>query len=150
MAVIEFARHVVGLKKANSTEVDPQTPHPVIHLMPGQERYLKKYQYGGTIRLGAWPCRIKKGTIAQGAYRHGQINERHRHRYELNNQYRERLKKAGLVISGTSPDRKLVEMIELPREIHPFFVGTQFHPEYKSRPLKPHPLFREFIRACLK
>jgi CTP synthase len=170
MAVVEFARDVLGLAGANSVEVDDKTKYPVIHLMPDQEKYLKKHQYGGTIRLGAWPCRIKKGSfleriylkppvsplekgdkasLLQGRIPVGQIGlevrERHRHRYEVNNLFRARLEKAGMVISGTSPDGKLVEAIELRN--HPFFVGTQFHPEYKSRPLDPHPIFTAFIKA---
>ncbi len=171
MAVIEFARNVLGLKNANSAEVDPQTPNPVIHVMPDQKEYLAKKQYGGTIRLGAWPCLIKKGTRLEEAYRGFKdgknapwlvenlfiklsdadknarlvVFERHRHRYEFNNEYREKFERAGLVISGTSPDGKLVEAIEL--SDHPFFVGTQFHPEYISRPLSPHPIFCAFIEA---
>lgn len=161
MAVIEFARNVLGLERANSTEVSPETPHPVIHIMPKQEEYLKKHQYGGTIRLGAWPCRLTKGTKLAKIYeKHSQtsptnldpkpyilIYERHRHRYEFNSRYRRRFEKAGMKISGVSPDGKLVEVIEIAD--HPFFVGTQFHPEYKSRPLQPHPLFLEFIKASL-
>lgn len=148
MAVIEFARHVLGFKKANSTEVDAQTPYPVIHILPGQKKYLEKHQYGGTIRLGSWPCKLRKNTLVYRAYGSGQttIRERHRHRYEFNNRYRKRFEKAGMKITGTSPDGKLVEAIEIPK--HPFFVGTQFHPEYQSRPLSPHPLFMEFIRAA--
>lgn len=149
MAVIEFARHVVGLKAANSTEVNPKTPHPVIDVMDVQKSFLQKKKYGGTTRLGAWPCRLKKGTFLQSVYHKTNISERHRHRYELNNYYRQKLEKAGLVIAGTSPDNKLVEAIELPKEVHPFFIGTQFHPEYQSRPLKPHPIFLGFIKACL-
>ena len=158
MAVIEFARNAANLKNANTEEADPKTPHPVIHIMPDQEEYLKKHQYGGTIRLGSWPCKLKKGTIIYNCYKKYSkispknliISERHRHRYEFNNQYKERLTKAGLVISGTSPDGKLVEAIELPASVHPFFVGTQFHPEYKSRPLSPHPIFLGFLQAALK
>lgn len=160
MAVIEFARNVCKLKEANSTEVDPKTKFPVIHIMPEQKKYLEAHQYGGTIRLGSWPCAIKHGTILEKSYLKQlknpklskllTVNERHRHRYEFNNEFREMLEKKGLVISGTSPDGKLVEAIELPKSVHPFFVGTQFHPEYKSRPLSPHPIFVEFIRACLQ
>ncbi len=148
MAVIEFARNVCGLAGANSEEVDPKTKYPVVHVMPDQKKYLEAHQYGGTIRLGAWPCKIKKGTILEKIYGKNLIQERHRHRYEVNNDYRERLEKAGMVISGTSPDGKLVEAIELRN--HPFFVATQFHPEYKSRPLDPHPIFVEFIKAVIK
>ncbi len=156
MAVIEFARNVVNLKGANSSEVNGKTKYPVIHIMAEQKEYLKKRQYGGTIRLGDWPCKLKEGSVIWKAYggrdrnkKMEVIAERHRHRYEFNNLFRRQLEEKGLVISGESPDGKLVEAIELPREIHPFFVGTQFHPEYKSRPLDPHPLFVELVRACL-
>lgn len=148
MAVIEFARNVCGLKDANSAEINPKTPYPVIHIMPDQEKYLKEKKYGGTIRLGAWPCKIKKGTHLYNIYNKENVSERHRHRYEFNNKYREQIEEAGLVVCGTSPDNKLVEAIELPN--HPFFIGTQFHPEYKSRPLAPHPLFVEFVKKCAK
>lgn len=149
MAVIEYARNVLGLKNANSTEVSSRTKYPVIHVMPDQKKYLEKHQYGGTIRLGAWPCRLAKGTIVGKAYGKIKISERHRHRYEFNNRYRQRFEKKGLVISGSSPDGKLVEAIELSQKDHPFFVGTQFHPEYKSRPLRPHPLFLGLIKAAI-
>jgi len=149
MAVIEFARHICGLKRANSAEVDPNTPHPVIHIMPDQVEYLKNKQYGGTIRLGTWPCKLKPGSRIALAYGNKrQISERHRHRYEFNNDYRKILENKGLILCGTSPDGKLVEAIELAD--HPFFIGTQFHPEYKSRPLEPHPLFVEFVKSCLR
>lgn len=150
MAVIEFARNVLNFKDANSEEVDAKTKHPVIHIMPGQKELIAKKQYGGTIRLGGWPCRIIEGTNLAKAYKkHGKtgvISERHRHRYEYNNEYREQLEKAGLRVCGTSPDGKIVEAVEITN--HPFFIGTQFHPEYISRPLDPHPLFVEFIKAC--
>jgi CTP synthase len=145
LATIEFARHVAGLNRANTTEIDPKTPHPVIHIMPEQETLIRKRQYGGSMRLGAWPCRLAQGTVARRAYGQQDISERHRHRYEFNNAYREQLRSAGLVIAGTSPDGLLVEAIEI--KDHPFFVATQYHPELKSRPLAPHPLFREFVRA---
>lgn len=148
MAIVEFARNVAKLAGANSSEVDPKTRYPVIHIMPEQKKYLEDHQYGGTIRLGAWPCKIVPKTVLAGIYKKAEISERHRHRYELNNEFREILEKKGLVISGTSQDGKLVEAIELPRKVHPFFVGTQFHPEYKSRPLSPHPIFVEFLRAA--
>ncbi len=153
MAVIEFARNVCHLKKANSQEVDPKTRCPVIHIMPGQKKLLAKKQYGGTIRLGGWPCKIIKNTNLSDAYKKkfGNkkiISERHRHRYEFNNKYRQKLEKAGLTICGTSPDGKIVEAIEITD--HPFFIGTQFHPEYISRPLDPHPLFVEFVSTCLQ
>lgn len=153
MAVIEFARNACGLKRANSEEVDPKTPHPVIHIMPGQKELLAKKQYGGTIRLGGWPCKIVKGTRLARAYEKkfgksaGIISERHRHRYEFNNAYRDIFQKKGMVIAGTSPDEKIVEAVEIAN--HPFFIGTQFHPEYISRPLDPHPLFVEFVKICL-
>lgn len=148
MATIEFARNVCGLKEANSEEVDPKTPDPVIHIMPDQKKNLKEKKYGGTIRLGGWPCKLKPGSHAREIYGQDNIVERHRHRYEFNNDYREQLEKAGLVIAGTSPDDKLVEIIEITD--HPFFIGTQFHPEYISRPLAPHPLFVEFVKQCKK
>jgi CTP synthase len=144
MAVIEFARHVVGLDKANSTEVDPQTPHPVIHLMEQQKDVTRK---GGTMRLGDYPCVLKDGTLARKVYGRKQVLERHRHRYEFNNAYREQLEAKGLVCSGASPDERLVEMIEL--RDHPWFVATQAHPEFKSRPMDCHPLFKGFIKAAL-
>lgn len=160
MAVIEFGRNVCKWKDANSEEADPKTTHAVIHVMPEQKKYLEAHQYGGTIRLGAWPCVVGKGSLLEKAYLQygkdpneivgGVVEERHRHRYEFNNEYREEFEKHGLVISGTSPDGKLVEAVELPRDKHPFFVGTQFHPEYKSRPLSPHPLFVSFLGAANK
>jgi CTP synthase len=147
MAVIEFARHVANLKLANSQEINPKTPHPVVHIMPGQEKLIREKGYGGTIRLGAWPCKIKEKTLLAKAYiNQGIIQERHRHRYEFNNDYREILEKHGLIVSGTSPDNTIVEAIEIKN--HPFFLGVQFHPEYLSRPLKPHPLFTKFIEVC--
>ena len=172
MATIEYARSILKLKKANTTEADPKTEYPVIHVMPNQAQYLAKKQYGGTIRLGAWPCLVKPDTKLYQAYReHGDgkdapwwqpnkienlklkienllVYERHRHRYEFNNEYKDKFEKAGFVISGTSPDGKLVEAIEL--KDHPFFVATQFHPEYISRPLTPHPLFLSFLQAVME
>ncbi len=152
MAVIEFARHVAKLKDANSAEANPQTPHPVIHIMPGQEELLKKNGYGGTIRLGAWPCQLVPDTRLAKIYsktgKKGTISERHRHRYEFNNQYRQSFEKLGLRVAGTSPDKEIVEAIEITK--HPFFVGVQFHPEYISRPLAPHPLFVSFLEAASK
>jgi len=143
IATIEFARHVAGLKGANSVEFEPTPAHPVIDYMPDQRTITEK---GATMRLGAWPCVLTQGTRAEAAYGTKEISERHRHRYEVNNDYRERLVAAGLVISGTSPDQRLVEMVELPD--HPYFVGCQFHPEFKSRPQAPHPLFSSFIAAA--
>ncbi len=143
MAVVEFARHVCNLDRANSSEVDPQTPHAVVDLMPDQRGVTDK---GATMRLGAYPCTLKAGTKAAEAYGQLDISERHRHRWEVNNTYREHLERSGMVLSGLSPDGRLVEMIELP--LHPYFVACQFHPEFKSRPLDPHPLFVEFVRAA--
>ena len=148
MAVIEFARNVLGLKRANSVEVDSKTKYPVIHIMPNQKKYLEKKQYGGTIRLGSWPCTLKKGSKLAKIYGgKSLINERHRHRYEFNNVFKEKFEKKGMVFSGTSPDGKLVEAIELKN--HKFFIGTQFHPEYISRPLTPHPIFVSFLTSML-
>jgi len=171
MAVIEFARSVLGFKNANTTEADPNTKYPVIHIMPDQQKYLSLHQYGGTIRLGAWPCIVKKGTLLEKAYRDfGKvpraswfmprnaesrisglkslvIYERHRHRYEFNNKYKSVFERKGFIVSGTSPDGKLVEAMEL--ATHKFFVGTQFHPEYISRPLTPHPLIISFLKAVV-
>ncbi len=147
LAVVEFARNVAGLKGAHTTEVDSKTPYPVIHIMPDQEKKMLKRNYGGTMRLGDWDCSLKKNTHAYEAYGKTSIRERHRHRYELNNDYRDQLNQAGLIFSGISPDDKLVEIIELPKENHSFFVGTQFHPEFTSSFLKPNPLFSAFITA---
>lgn len=149
LAVIEFARNVCGLKKANSTEFAKRGDiDPVIDVMQDQAALLKEKQYGGTMRLGRYACALEEGTIAFEVYGKNEIFERHRHRYEVNNAYRELLEKKGLVFSGVNPERDLVEIAELSG--HPFFVGTQFHPELKSRPLEPHPLFLEFIRSCMK
>jgi CTP synthase len=144
MAVAEFARHVVGMDGANSTEFDPETPFPVIDLLPEQKEVA---DMGGTMRLGADPIKLHEGTSAREIYGEAVIYERHRHRYEVNNFLRRRLEAAGLVVSGTSPDERLVEVIEITD--HPFFVASQFHPEFKSRPDRPAPLFREFVRAAL-
>ncbi|MBI4363384.1 MAG: CTP synthase [Candidatus Doudnabacteria bacterium] len=148
MATIEFARNVLGLKDANTSEVNPKTPHPVINIMPDQEKKLLKKQYGASMRLGAWPCVLKESSKAHKAYGTRKIEERHRHRYEFNNKYRKAFEEKGFIFSGTSPDGHLVEIIELSG--HPFFMGTQFHPEFKSRPLNPGPLFREFVKAAIK
>lgn len=170
MASIEFGRNVCGLRNANTQEVAPKAKHKVIHIMPRQKEYLKNKQYGGTIRLGGWPCYIKQGTKLEEAYKkYGDgksspwykvnkehtseakakkgtlVYERHRHRYEFNNKYRKKYEKNGFIFSGTSPDGKLVEAIEI--KDHPFFMGTQFHPEYISRPLSPHPIFMSFLEA---
>ena len=149
LATVEFARHVCGLGDANTTEINPATKNPVIHIMPEQAEKLAKKQYGNTMRLGAYPCVLKKGTLSRALYGKNKIFERHRHRYEFNNNFRERLEASGLVIAGASPDNKLVEIIELPKSVHPFFVGVQFHPEFKSRPLLPHPLFLGLIEAAI-
>lgn len=147
LATIEFARDVCGLHDAHTTEINPETKSPVIHIMPEQAEKLAKKQYGNTMRLGAYPCVLKKGTVARAAYNKETIFERHRHRYEFNNDFRQQLEKKGLVFSGTSPDGKLVEIIELSKDKHLFFVGVQFHPELKSRPLDQHPLFAGLIKA---
>lgn len=145
MAVVEFARNVCGLSGAHTSEFAKDTPYPVIDLMEDQKKVTGK---GGTMRLGAYPCSLKDGTFAQSAYKSKEISERHRHRYEVNNRYREVLEKNGLVLSGLSPDGRLVEMVEI--QNHPWFVGCQFHPEFKSTPLNPHPLFRDFIKVAME
>jgi CTP synthase len=155
-AVIEFARHVAGLENANSSEFDPDTPHPVIYLM--REWFDERSQTiekrddlsdkGASMRLGAYSCRLENNSMASKAYQKAEISERHRHRYEFNNAFLDRLKEKGMVISGTSPNGELVEIIEIGG--HPWFLGCQFHPEFKSRPMEPHPLFRDFIEASLK
>jgi CTP synthase len=148
LATVEFARNVLRLKGANTTEIDPKTKYPIIDILPEQKKLMAEKKYGATMRLGAYPAVLKSGTIAYKAYGHAKISERHRHRYEVNPVYVKRLEKAGLVFSGVSPSRRLMEVAELPRAVHPFFLGTQFHPELKSRPLSPHPLFKEFIKAA--
>ncbi|MBB3868544.1 CTP synthase [Parageobacillus toebii NBRC 107807] len=145
LASIEFARNVVGLKEAHSAEFDPNTPHPIIDLLPEQKDI---EDLGGTLRLGLYPCKLSEGTLAYEAYQDEVIYERHRHRYEFNNQYRQIMEQYGFVFSGTSPDGRLVEIIEL--KDHPWFVAAQFHPEFTSRPTRPQPLFRDFIKASLK
>ena len=145
-AVIEYARDICGMKKANSTEFDETTPYPVIYLMPEQMSVEIK---GGTMRLGKYPCKLYPGTLAEKAYGTDLISERHRHRYEVNNELRDQLFEKGLVLGGTLPNGKLVEIVELPTEVHPWFLGVQFHPELKSRPTNPHPLFKDFIAAAL-
>ncbi len=142
MAAIEVARNVLGMHGANSTEIDPQTPYPIIDLMPDQ----KGVQMGGTMRLGLWPCKLEPGTKAAAAYGEPMVSERHRHRFEVNNGFRQQLADAGLIVSGASPDGMLAEIMELKN--HPFFVGVQFHPEFRTRPTRPHPLFRDFIGAA--
>lgn len=157
LAVVEYARNILGLRDANSVECNADCAHPVIHMIKGQEDVVKRRAYGGTMRLGRWECRVKSGTRADEVYSvyHGYdtpdekiVGERHRHRYEFNDTYKDQLEKAGLIFSGRSVVENLAEIIELPKSVHPFFMGTQFHPEYRSRPLKPHPFFLEFIQAC--
>ncbi|MDD2274648.1 MAG: CTP synthase [Candidatus Pacebacteria bacterium] len=148
LAVIEFARNVCGIKDATSTEFDLKAKNPLIDLMEEQKEVMHKHKYGATMRLGAWNCKLNKGTISSKAYKTENISERHRHRYEVNNSYKDILTSKGLVIAGVNPEKELVEIIEL--KDHPFFVATQFHPELKSRPLSPHPLFNEFIKAASK
>lgn len=147
LAVVEFARNVLGLKGAHTTEINKRSPHPVIDVLPEQKKNVEENNIGGTMRLGAYKCRLKKGTHAGKAYSVNTISERHRHRYEVNNKYREKFEKAGLVFSGVNPEKNLVEISELKN--HPFFLGTQFHPELKSRPMAPHPLFVAFIKAAI-
>jgi CTP synthase len=159
LAVVEYARNVLGLAGAHTLECDADTAHPVIHMISGQEDVLKRRAYGGTMRLGRWECRVKEGTLADEIYTRYHaydnpekkiVGERHRHRYEFNDAYADQLEAKGLVLSGRSVVENLVEIVELPRSIHPFFIGTQYHPEYRSRPLEPHPLFLDFIEACSK
>ena len=156
---IEYARNVAGLKDAHTVEIKTNTQCPVIDIMPDQKKKIENKDYGGTMRLGAYPCLIKAGTQAHNAYKRfakkaGKmdmlISERHRHRYEVNPEYIKTLEEAGLVFSGTSPDGILMEIAELPKSKHPFFVGSKFHPEFKARPLSPHPLFTDFIEAAIK
>ena len=145
ISVIEFARHVAGIADADSGEFSEQCEHKVIDFMPGQSDSVDK---GGTLRLGAYPCVIKPGTVMERCYQKTEISERHRHRYEFNNDFRDELESKGLVLSGMSPDGRLVETVEL--HGHPFFVGVQYHPEFKSRPNRPHPLFYGFVKAALE
>lgn len=147
LAVIEFARNVLGLFDAHTTEINPETSNPVIHIMPEQAQKLAQKQYGNTMRLGAYPCMLKQGSLVSSLYGGVGISERHRHRYEFNNDYRQLCEQAGMSIAGTSPDGSLVEIVELSADKHPFFVGVQFHPELKSRPLRPHPLFDGLVKA---
>ena len=148
LACIEFARNVLGLKSANTTENDPKTPHPIIDVMEDQAALLEDRHYGGTMRLGQYKCRVQKGSLAYDAYQETMVLERHRHRYELNNEYVPRLENKGFVVTGRNPERNLPEIVELKN--HPFFLGTQFHPELRSKPLNPHPLFLRFMKAALK
>jgi CTP synthase len=148
MAVVEFARNVAKLKNANSTEFDKNCQYPVIDFINEQRNIIKNKNYGGTMRLGQYNCKIKKNSRAFAVYKNELISERHRHRYEFNNKFRDLLESKGLILSGLNPERNLVEIIEIKN--HPFFIGTQFHPEFKSNPLNPHPLFTEFIKSSLK
>lgn len=150
IACLEFARNVCGLKEANTTEIDKKTKYPVIDIMPKQKKNLKEGNFGATMRLGAYPAILKENTIAYEAYQTNEISERHRHRWEVNPDYIKLLEEKGLIFSGTSPDGELMEIVELAKSKHPFFIATQFHPELKSRPLSPHPLFKAFIKAGIE
>ncbi len=149
LMVIEYARNVLGLKDANTTEIKKSAEHPVVDVMLEQKKHLAANKYGGTMRLGVYTAYLKKGTIARAAYKKELVEERHRHRYEINSSYVKSLEEVGLVFSGTSPDGVLMEIAELPRSVHPFMLSTQFHPEFQARPLDPHPLFTEFLRAAI-
>lgn len=144
VSVIEYGRSVLGMTGANSSEIDPATAYPLIDLLPEQKDI---EDMGGTMRLGLYPCKLSPGSLAMSCYDDELVYERHRHRYEFNNAYRDEMEKAGLVFSGTSPDGRLVEIVELPG--HPWFLSVQFHPEFTSRPNRPQPLFREFVKASL-
>ncbi len=150
LAVVEFARTVLGLPDAHTTEVNPKTGSPVITVMESQKSNLDQAKLGGTMRLGSYPAVLAANSIARRAYGERLVHERHRHRFEVNPEFVAELTKAGLLFSGRSPDGRLMEIMELPTTVHPFFVGTQFHPEFTSAPLKPQPLFLEFIRATIK
>jgi len=149
--VIEYARHVAGIEGASSSEFDPQTPAPVIATMAEQRAFVDGAgDLGGTMRLGSYPAQRAPGSVVAQTYAATQVEERHRHRYEVNNAYRDQIAEAGLSFSGISPDRTLVEFVELPRDVHPFYVGTQAHPELRSRPNHAHPLFRGLVDAALR
>ena len=150
LMVVEYARHKLGLEEANTMEINPETPDPVVAVMDEQKDLIATGKYGGTMRLGAYPAMLAEGTIAREAYGAAEVSERHRHRYEINTAYVDRIRDAGLTFSGTSPSGVLMEIAELPRSEHPFFLGTQFHPELKARPLAPHPLFTAFVKAALE
>lgn len=150
LAVLEYAKNKLKLRSVSTTEIDPTTKHLVIDIMPEQKEKVAKNDMGGTMRLGEWPAQLKRGTIAYGAYGANKISERHRHRYEVNPEYVEKLEKGGIIFSGVSPDRRLMEIMELSKDEHPFFVGVQFHPEFHARPLSPHPLFTAFVKAAYK
>lgn len=156
LAVVEYARNVLGLSGAHTVECDEDTPHPVIHTIKGQEEIMKRRAYGGTMRLGRWECKVKEGTLADESYsmhlgyddeQQRIVGERHRHRYEFNDAYAQQIEEKGMIISGRSVVEQLVEIVELPKQNHPFFLGTQYHPEYRSYPLKPHPLFLEYLAS---
>ena len=150
LLTVEYARNVAKLEGAHTTEIDSKTKHPVVMILPEQAEKLARKDYGGSMRLGAYPCKLRSGTIARAAYGKEEVSERHRHRYEVNPAYVAKLSEAGLKFSGVSPDHSLCEIAELPKDVHPFFLGTQFHPELKARPLAPHPLFTEFIKTAIK
>jgi len=148
MAIAEYARNVAGLAGAHTTEINPDTPHPVIDILPEQKKNLKEKNFGGTMRLGSYPAELAEGTIVHEAYGKDKTDERHRHRYEMNPEYIDQIEKSEMIFSGKSPDRRLMEIVELPRDTHPFFVGTQFHPELQSRPLVGHPIFNELLKVA--
>jgi CTP synthase len=148
LAVVEYARNVLGIREANTVEIDPETKHPVIDVMPDQKEKIARGDYGGSMRLGVYPAYLKKNTLARKVYGREIVEERHRHRYEVNPEYVDKLVEKGLVFSGVSPDKVLMEIAELPQNKHPFFLGSQFHPELQARPLAPHPLFTAFLKAA--
>ncbi len=150
LLVIEFVRNVLGFKDANTAEINPDAKHLIIDIMPDQKKKLLEKDYGGSMRLGSYPTNLIKGTIARDAYKQDSISERHRHRYEVNPEYIKQIEDAGLVFSGKSPDNTLMEIVELPKSKHPFLLGTQFHPEFQSRPVSPHPIFTAFLKAGIK
>lgn len=150
LLVIEYARNVLKLKDAHTVEIKPNAKHPIIDIMPEQKKLIAEGNYGGTMRLGSYQCVLKEGTIARKAYGEAQISERHRHRFEVNPEYIKRLRDAGLVFSGTSPNGELMEIAELPADVHPFMLGAQFHPEFQARPFSPHPLFSAFVKAAIE
>src|SRR3989344_5942898 len=149
LMVVEYARNVLKLKNAHTTEIQKNSEDPIVDIMLEQKKHLADSKYGGTMRLGSYPCYLKKNTLARAAYKKELVDERHRHRYEINSKYVKPLEEAGLVFSGTSPDGVLMEIAELPRKVHPFMLGTQFHPEFQARPLAQHPLFTEFLKAAV-
>lgn len=148
LMTIEYARNVLKLEGANTAEINPKAKHLIIDIMPDQKKKLSEGNFGGSMRLGAYLAHLQPGTIAEKAYGKKVVTERHRHRYEVNPEYKDMIEKAGLVFSGTSPDGTLAEIAELPAKVHPFFLGTQYHPEFLARPLTPHPLFTEFLKVA--